>query len=336
MNPSAHPRLAFIGCGDVAVFHAAACREAGFALAAVAGRPGSARAPEFARRFGVPRVFSDPLELASSGDWDALVLAVEPVAALDLLAVAAASGRPVLVEKPVALSSEMLRPHATRWPNVMVGYNRRFYATVREARAFAASGPPCLAQLEIPEDAPFEAPSGADPTRVFTHSVHGFDLARYVLGPLAMDMVLPRLRDAGGAAGGAARDGVAALMRSRRGDVVQYVGNWNAPANVSLTLDQGMRRYQLRPFESGAVYEGLTVVEPDAAMPIRRYVPTLTRRVALDPCDHTFKPGFLQQAAALLRRCGGEQDDTAATLEDAVAALELAEAVTASPSSGVY
>ena len=283
----------------------------------------------FARRFGIPQVFSDPLELASSHDWDALVLAVAPHAALDLLAVAAATGRPVLVEKPVALCSTVLRPYATRWPNVLVGYNRRFYTPVQEARQFATFGPPCLAQLEIPEHAPLRAVpgSGVDPTRVLTHSVHGFDLARFILGPLSADLVRPRVFGTG-------RDGAAALLRSSRGDVVQYVGNWNAPANVSLTLDRAGSRYQLRPFESGAIYEGMTVVEADAETPIRRYTPTLMRRVALDPCDQLFKPGFVQQAGALLRLCRNERGDTAATLEDAVAALEMAEAVTGASTSG--
>lgn len=329
MTPHPRARLALIGCGEAAALHVPACREAGFTLAAVAGRPGSSRVREFASRFGIPSVVSDPMALAASADWDALVLAVEPEAALGLLQVAADSGRPVLVEKPVALASARLRPFITRWPKVIVGYNRRFYVTARAARDFAAAGAPCLAQLELPEDAPVpDVPgAGADPRKIFTHSVHGFDLARFVLGPLATELVLPRARGTG-------RDGVSALLRSRRGDIVHYIGNWNAPSNVSLTLDQDGRRYRMSPFEDGAFYEGMTVIEPGAGAPIRRYVPTLTGRVMLDACDQVFKPGLVQQARELLRLCHGRPGDTAATLEDAVAALELAEAVTGTVPTG--
>lgn len=292
--------------------------EAGFEVTAVAGRPRSARVAAFAAKFGIPTVADDPLDLAASGGWDAMLIAVPPAAALRLLQVAASSGRPVLVEKPVALSSEALRPIADSWPHVLVGYNRRFYATVRAAREFADRGGPCLVRLEQPDQAAGTPAANGDIP--LTGSVHGFDLLRYLFGPLRLEAAAPY-----GRAG--RQHGAAAILASGRGDVIQYDGCWDAPASVSLTLDRGGRRVHLQPFERAATYDGVDVVEPTVHSPVRRYVPRQTAEVPLDEVDARFKPGFVAQARALQDRCAGRASPIAATLAEAVAALELAEAV---------
>ncbi|MBM3778433.1 MAG: Gfo/Idh/MocA family oxidoreductase [Acidimicrobiia bacterium] len=307
------PRLALIGCGRIARWHVPACREAGFEVTAVAGRRRSGRAGAFAAEFGIPAVASDPMALAGADDWDALLIAAPPSVAPELLRIAGASGRPVLVEKPVALSSGMLRPVVDRWPNVLVGYNRRFYATVRAAREFTAAGP-CLVRLELPEPA---APAATEDI-LLTGSVHGFDLVRHLLGPLRLESVTP-YRRAG------AQQGATATLVSARGDVIQYHGCWGAPAVFSLTIDCAGRRFSLQPFERATVYEGLDVLQPTGEVAVRQYVPRVASEVRVD--RGAFKPGFVEQARALLDRCHGRTSPIAATLSDALAALELAEAV---------
>lgn len=324
---SARPRLAVLGCGSIAAFHVPACREEGFDVVAVAGSPGSRRAVEFARRFDIPNVCSDPREVAgaSSKVWDALLIATSVDPTLELLMIAAESGRPVLVEKPVASSAATLQAHAESWQNVIVAYNRRFYATAQAAKEFVEHGGPCLVQLELPEDVPILEDGGdqiANTRKILWNSVHGFDLARFVLGDLEVEAVVSRGEGRG-------RDGAAAIMRSRRGDVVQYTGNWNAPSNFSLTIDRGPRRYQMRPFEVGAYYEGTEVIEPTPDVPIRRYLPRRTGEVSLEPLDARFKPGFAGQARDLMRLCEGTQRTVGATIHDAIAALEVAERVLA-------
>lgn len=321
---TARPRLALIGSGKIADFHVPACREAGFDVVAVAGSLGSARAVVFAQRFGIPKVWNDPRELAASPEgWDAMLIASSVESTLELLIVAAAANKPILVEKPVSTSSAALAPYVNAWPHVIVAYNRRFYATVHAAREFARAGGPCLVQLELPESAPVRHENGTvsvDTRAVLGNSVHGLDVARYVLGDLHVEAVVGRGEGSG-------RDGSAAILRSSEGHVVQYVGNWNASSNFALTLDRGRSRYQARPFELGTYYEGMEVVEPTPETPIRRYLPKRTGEVQLSATDLSFKPGFVGQSRELMALRSGKPAEHAATLADAYAAVRLAEAV---------
>ena len=324
------PRLALIGCGKISEFHAPACREAGFELAAVCSRPGSTRLDSFAQRHDIPLVFDNVEALLDAREkWDALLIAISVEATLDVLTLALESGAPILVEKPVALRSAELLPIINRGLPVIVGYNRRFYRTTQEARLEVANTYPVMAHLSIPESIkpphdPEENPAYLRP--FFANSVHGLDLASYVFGQLAVQYVL-HIRNPSGAI-----LGLVATLSAEGGSVVQLTANWGTPANFSLTLDRPGRRLEVLPFESATVYEGMEVREPTEETPIRRYVPIPVARVELDDVDRRFKPGFVAQGEALASLARGEDTGPAARLEDAHAVLQLAEQLINYPS----
>ncbi|MDA1348640.1 MAG: Gfo/Idh/MocA family oxidoreductase [Chloroflexi bacterium] len=317
------PRLALIGCGRIAEFHAPACREAGLELTAVCSRPGSARLHPFAKRHGIPNVFDSVDSLLRARDeWDALLIAVTVEETLEVLLASLASDAPILVEKPVALTSEELVPLLGRGLPVIVGYNRRFYRTVQEARREVADDAPPIAQLVVPESIRTQSDGEKDGKYLrpfFVNSVHALDMARHVFGRLSVQHVRRAVGDSGEVAG------IAALIGTEAGTVLQFTANWGAPANFSLSLDWPGRRLELKPFESATVYKGMEVREPTRETPIRSYVPTQTGRVDLDEVDSRFKPGFVGQAEALGRLVRGEDPAPAAGLEDAYEALKLAE-----------
>jgi predicted dehydrogenase len=316
------PRLALIGCGRIAEFHAPAFREAGFELAAVCSRPGSERIHPFAERHGISSVFdSIDLLLRARDEWDALLVAVTVEETSEVLVASLATDAPILVEKPVALKSDDLAPLIDRNLPVLVAYNRRFYNTVREARKEVLACAPPIANLIVPES--IRPPSGDGSLSYmkpfFGNSVHALDLARYVFGRLTVQHV----RRAAGELGEVA--GIAALIETEAGTVLQFTANWGAPANFTLSLDWPGRRLELKPFEAATIYQGMEVKEPTRETPIRTYVPTQTGRVDLDEVDSRFKPGFVGQAEALGRLVRGEDPAPAARIEDAYEALKLAE-----------
>ncbi len=316
------PRLGIIGGGAIADFHAPALRQAGFALAAVASRPGSATVGAFAERHGVEYVFDGPRALLQARDaWDALLISVPIDDTLAVLHGALETGAPTLVEKPVALRSADLEPLLGSDAPVIVGYNRRFYATVRAAREEAV-GAPLTAQLQLPEA--IVPPDRPDPSHrylenLFANSVHGLDLARSVLGHLEVEAVSRILAPSGNIAG------LQALLRTERGDACTLAGNWGAPANYAFSIDRAGRRMELRPFEVATIYEGMEVHEPTPEVPVRRYEPRAAETVNLDAVDARFKPGFVGQAEAFARLCRGEDPHPAARLADAHAMLVLCE-----------
>lgn len=312
------PVAALVGAGAIAPFHVKALREAGFVIDHVAAMVGSTRGQEFAKEYEIPRYWSDPLELIASDDWDVIVLASSTEGIPELLSHVVKRGKPCLVEKPVAFDGDTIRtflPHESR---IRVAYNRRFYSSAIAAKEFANNGP-CLFRMELPdsiqsEDAPF---NGLRAVR--ENSVHGLDLLRYIVGPVKIenrfDVSSPR--------------GRIAIVTTNQGHVGTISLNWNCPVNFSLVLDRAPRRFEMRPFEVGALYEGMEVLEPTTDVPVRRYVPKLIHQSSAFPGPDGVKPGFLEQATALMQRLRqGTWDDRCATLQDAAAAADLAKHLT--------
>ncbi|MCI0440238.1 MAG: Gfo/Idh/MocA family oxidoreductase [Chloroflexi bacterium] len=316
-------RVGIIGCGRICEFHAPALRAAGFELAAVCSRPGSDRARAFAEKHAIPRVFESAQELLDAcEEWDALLIAVSVEPTLEILERALEADTPILVEKPVAFRSSDLKPLLGRNLPVIVGYNRRFYKTVQEARKEAASGAPSMARMILPESVSVPKRPSDDPgylKNFFSNSVHGLDMLRFVFGDVRAEHV-QRLADSAGVI-----HGIAATLRSKSGSIIQFAAMWQSPDNFSLTLDRAGRRFELRPFESAALYEGMEVVGPTPETPIRAYRPKLAARVELEEWDRQLKPGFYAQAQALDALARGECPQDAARLEDAYSALALAE-----------
>ena len=69
------PRAALIGAGEIAPFHVAALRAAGFSVDHIAASQDSSRAATFAQANKIPHYWPDPVALIESDTWDAIVLA---------------------------------------------------------------------------------------------------------------------------------------------------------------------------------------------------------------------------------------------------------------------
>lgn len=322
-------RVGLIGTGLIAESRAPALRAAELTISAVSTRPGSKRLHDFAKRHAIPRVFDDwRAMLAEPQHWDALVISTWPDGTPDVLDAALDLGVPILVEKPVAWSSRRIaelcaKPHE----RVIVGYNRRFYRAVQAARDEVQHGPPLIAQLTLPAEVhvPDEPDPQSDYVKPFFESVSalGLDLTRFIFGDLGVAAV-QRLANADGVL-----TGLAALLATPRGDIVQLTGNWAAPANFSLALNWPGRRFELLPFEIGSMYEGVQVQQPTADYPIRRYTPRRVEQIMLDGIDLQEKPGFVGEAHELRAMIEGHAPSPiTAKLEDALAVTRLCEELT--------
>jgi hypothetical protein len=313
-----NPSVALIGAGAIAPFHVGALRAAGFNLTDIAASPNSTRVVELAKRLHIENVWTDPVELISSGEWDAIVVASSTESIPGLLEVVLRCGKPCLVEKPVAFEGASILRFHDRYDNIRVAYNRRFYAATTAAKSFADQGK-CLFRLELPDTA--NSPDGEfnGLRAIRENSVHGLDLLRHIIGPYGIEHQLavedPR--------------GRVAIARTAAGHVGTIHLNWNCPANFSLVLDRAPHRFELRPFEMGSLYEGMDVLEPSPEVPVRRYVPKLISQVNSFPGPDGVKPGFLDQALSLMQRVRtGQWDVRTATLTEAAFAADLAQILT--------
>jgi predicted dehydrogenase len=264
-------------------------------------------------------LWSDPIALATSGEWDAMIIASAAESMAELLQCAMKSNNAVLVEKPVVLESQLFDQFHDSTDRVIVGFNRRFYAAVLEAKKFVSERPACLIQLHVPESILLKSDGAWDYSRVKTNSTHAFDLLSFIAGGLHDLKIDSVFRDS-------KKIGAVATARSNRGDVCSIVANWNAPANFALTIDSGDERFELKPLEDGVLYKGIEIVQAGSSGR-RTYAP---KKIAsfVEPNDSdVYKPGFLGQAQALFDLTNGESSTVAATLKDAKAALLFAEAL---------
>jgi predicted dehydrogenase len=138
-------RWGILGCGDIAAQTFAPCLVASdqCELVAVARRSGDA-ARAFAARFEAPHWFTRDAELLERPDVDAVVIATPPHLHYAQTLAAAAHGKHVLVEKPMALHPSQCREmiEACRAANVRlaVAYRRRLFPQVVRAKQLIADG----------------------------------------------------------------------------------------------------------------------------------------------------------------------------------------------------
>src|ERR1700722_11578760 len=94
-----------IGCGDVTEIKSGPAynKVANSALVAVMRRD-AAKAEDYARRHNVPRWYADADALIADREVDAVYVAPPPSSHKEFVFKAARAGKPILVEKPMALS----------------------------------------------------------------------------------------------------------------------------------------------------------------------------------------------------------------------------------------
>ena len=180
--------VALVGSGRMGAFHAetVALRLPAARLVAVAD-PAPGAAERLAGALGADRAYADVAQLWDDPAVDAVVIAAPARSHADLVVAAAAAGKHVFCEKPMAvtLPDADRAIDAARAAGVVlqVGFNRRFAADWRATRALLDAGtlgtPRLLRSLT-------RDPGGFDPSRVRPDTIfletliHDFDTLRFL------------------------------------------------------------------------------------------------------------------------------------------------------------
>jgi len=98
-------RWGIIGCGDVTeVKSGPALQKANNSTLVAVMRRNGALAQDYAQRHGVPKWYDDGAALINDPDVDVVYVATPPVAHHEYTMMAAAAGKPIYVEKPMAMN----------------------------------------------------------------------------------------------------------------------------------------------------------------------------------------------------------------------------------------
>lgn len=187
-------RIAVVGAGFIAGAHAAAAAGLpGVEVVAVSDRDAAA-AGRFARAWGA-RVEPDAADLLRADDVDAVIVCTPNDTHAELALAAAAAGKHLLLEKPMALSAASARSVAHAFAAagrvLLVGHTHRHADYARQVHEVIASG-----RLGTVRSVRIAITGGwiwggwsawvLDPARsgghAFHNGVHLFDLARWWLG----------------------------------------------------------------------------------------------------------------------------------------------------------
>ena len=314
-------KVAIIGSSDIANYHVDALKKVGLNVAHCASSLNSKTVGTFADQHQIDHVWSDPEKLIKADEkWDGIVIAASTASTLKLLNLAMASKKPILVEKPICYDPSSLSQYSDSAPaNVVVGYNRRHYSTVQEARSFVLERRAILASMNLPE-----CVSKNDKIKyqkVFDNSVHGLDILSFVFGDLSFEKIVDVSK----------KDlffGRKAFLRTKNNSIISLNMNWGAPSNFSLTIDDAKTRLDLLPFEKLNQYQGMDIVPASDNYPVRQYVPKLvSSSTVFDSGIIGMKPGFVEQAKEFFNLINGLPAPNSATLTDAYNALYMADAI---------
>ena len=101
-------RFAFIGCGKIAHFHADVIRAQGHKIVSVAARSKSKNIDHFSAKYNIESCYHDFKQMLDEQQLDAVVVCVTWNLTQNIIVDIINYGIPVLVEKPVALTSQVM------------------------------------------------------------------------------------------------------------------------------------------------------------------------------------------------------------------------------------
>jgi myo-inositol 2-dehydrogenase / D-chiro-inositol 1-dehydrogenase len=153
-------------------------------------------AEALAARFCIPRVFESEEELLACPEIEAVLICSSTGEHARQIRVAAAAGKHIFCEKPIAHSleeiDEALEAVARAGAQLQIGFNRRFdanFARVRRAVAQGEIGTPHLLHIVSRDPAPPPAEYVAGSGGMFLDmTIHDFDMARFLMGDEVEDV----------------------------------------------------------------------------------------------------------------------------------------------------
>ncbi len=310
------PKLAIIGSGKIASFHADAFINVGFEITHVSSSKNSKSIAKFGDIYNVKNVYQCSFDLLKAQDqWDCILLLIPTEKNIEYITKILEINKPCLIEKPVSKDLNFLSQFSkNEFPRIRVGYNRRFYATIQMAKDFIKKEGPVYLKMELPESV---NPKG-NYENVLINSCHGVDLLFYLFGEISLEKNNHFASDRGRLV----------TLKSKREDLISLLMNWNSPSNFKIEIFGNKRRLELKPFENAEVFEDMEIIQPTTDLPIRRYLPKKVSSSSSFPDrDNQLKPGFFEQAKEMMDILNGKCPEHSASLYDAFKVQKIIERI---------
>jgi len=283
--------IGFIGCGEIAHFHADTLMALNQNIVAVSARKDSTNIVPFSKKYGINRQYTDWKLMVENENLDVLWVVASWNQMDRLLIPLIETGLTLFLEKPVALSSEKIQEainiHEQLNQYIQVGYNRRFYPFMNEIKSIIEEGELRSVLVEIPESIDLGNLELAQNLWLMNSS-HVIDLLLYFVGPLKAKYKNNQILS-----GSKIKSSFNAVLETEKGVPVHLSAEWNTANNFGITFFVDNKCIVLKPLEMAMIYEGFDVIGPTEKNPIRQYKP---KKIDEYFCNGKFKPGFYEQA----------------------------------------
>lgn len=320
MKQGNQPRLGIVGAGSVVRSHLDAGYRAGFIPTSICGRGASKNALQISSEIETLN-YCESFESLLETEIDALLIAVTPESSIEVLQEGVKLGIPILIEKPVGLTSKQFQNLADiDCSRVLVGFNRRHYSSVSTFKTKVSAMPSGLIKVDIPELSWEAQTSNALRKRMlFENSVHVFDLINYIFGEVE-PIEVSKISDSEGTK-------YAILTFKTKFNFVGSVSlSFGTPENISMSVWSNQINVELNPLEFYKEYTSILGLPPTSEIPFKRYVKSPNQAWSLSISDQVSKPGFVEQYLELFKMVKGDHKNLiSARIRDAEKALKMAE-----------
>ena len=301
----------YIGSGPISNFHLPAAINNGFEIKTITSTPNSERCHQISKKFDLINSYSPrgwEIEIKNSSLYDCIIICVDTRVTPKILLEAAKTGKPILVEKPAAWHSSYLS-NIDNPSNIIVAYNRRYYDTSKRVKSFVRSNYSGVLYVNIPDNP-------GTLRQYLVNSCHMLDLARYLVGDIAIDHS-SLIHDEDNVT-----SGIAAIGHAKNNNwKVIFQCSWSTPDNFSIKAASNGHIYELRPIECLSIYNDIEVKQPTDACPIRQYLP---KKISEIYENADYKPGFNLQYSSFLEFVKSRKlSEGMCSFEDSQKTLEL-------------
>ena len=323
---SSTKKFVFVGCGRAAYCHADVIIAHRHEIIGVAARQNSQTIELFANKYQIKNRYDDYNKMLHELQPDAVIICTSWDQTENIIEDVIKFGIPVLVEKPVALSSQkitkVLEETGDYSENVLVGYNRRFYDFVPEIKKTISVSELLSVQLNFPEvvaNLKKQYPNIQNHILIYMSS-HWLDLVIHLLGKLDVVIMQNKMQDD-------YKFSYNGLLKTVVGGIlIHYQSNFDTPQQTSIGFSFTNSFWELRPIEVLSIYTELNRIESSKGYHNRSYIPKLEKRIVT---KHNYKPGFYNQMGYFIDYYLNKKNTTkiGCTLKDALMITLLCEQI---------
>lgn len=229
--------------------------------------------------------------------------------------------KPVLIEKPMALSSliaeKIINQNNVQLKNKVIGFNRRFYEPVQKLKKRIEKGGLKSVEITISEtlDRLIQkyGEKIVDYIFIFSSS-HILDTAIYLFGQLK-PIKFYKYKDEKSFS-------LTGILETEKKIPLIISINMENPTDVGIKMYfDDKTTWHLSPMECLTVYKGYETTEPNKKIKIREYKPKIISKTIV---DSEFKPGFLKQMEAFIT----QDKNICATPKESIKLLQFIEDIT--------